>query len=64
MLRQTITRLISSSEAGLLTQGPTILDQIASRNTVGASIAARTQALFSTSSSVASAASVGTSDET
>jgi ABC-type transporter Mla subunit MlaD len=64
MLRQTITRLISSSEAGLLPQGPKILEEITSRNTLSASIAARAQAFFSTSTSAAAAAGVGASEET
>lgn len=63
MFMQTITRLISSSEAALLTQGPKVLDQIANRNTFGASIAARAQALFSTSTPV-DAAGASASDET
>jgi hypothetical protein len=65
MLRQTITRLISSSEASLLAQGPRILEEINSSHTFNASIAARAQALFSTSPSVsAAAAATGASDET
>ena len=63
MFMQTITRLISASEVGLLTQGPKVLENIATRNSYGASIASRAQALFSTSTPVA-ATGAASSDET